>query len=123
MAKIDGVEIRNGSVVFTRAVEEVPSSTKREGNVTINNVGSPGVPAYFEVSFMLNSNFSDGAIKSSNVFHWHCIVPAENSDQSYQKIEDDAARQIAPMLRELADLVEGQVGTPKPPADPEAHEG
>ena len=106
MPKLGDMTIRFGEVRYRKEVEPIPATSETKGNVTINNQGQPGVPEHFEVSFMLNCPFEDAPVDYSNVFHWTVIVLGHGKDTPYSKIEAEAARQIVPMLRDVAQRLE-----------------
>ncbi|MDB5678649.1 hypothetical protein [Sphingomonas bacterium] len=109
MASLIEAEIGYGSIKFIKAIEPTPTTSETEGNVTVKNMGSPGVPAYYDASFMLHAKHDKSGVTFSNIFHWNVIVNAKTIDAPYSEIEGAAALQIAPMLRELADEIEKQV--------------
>lgn len=111
--QVKDARLGNGSITYMREIEPRPETreTSRHGNVTTNiiNQAIEGVPAHYEVTFMLNSTFETEGIQAHNVFHWNCVVVEKNERAPYRSIEDQAARQIAPMLRSLADRIESQM--------------
>jgi hypothetical protein len=109
MANLIDVSFGHGTLRYFSAVDEVPATSKTTGNVTVNNMGSPGSPAYFEVSFMLSADFEEGGMTRTNIFHWNVSVLDMNIKSSYRDVESEAARKIGPMLRQLADSIEKQV--------------
>lgn len=109
MPSVTNARFGYGSIQFVKAVEEVPTSSKTQGNVTINNMGSAGIPAYFEATFMLSSTIEAEGVTRDNIFHWSTILPDRPASTPYLEIEAEAARQLAPSLRELADAIEKEV--------------
>jgi hypothetical protein len=109
MIELNSVSFGNGDVTFIKEVEATPTTSETTGNVTVKNVGHPGVPAYFEVTFMLGCDWQDGPIQFSNFFHLKALVLGKSRESSYLAVEAEAARSLAPMLRMIADDVEGQV--------------
>lgn len=105
MAK-ENVEFGFGSVQYIKEIEEVPATSKVTGNVTINNSGSPGVEGHFLVTFMLTHEDVNCSSSPRNIFHWTTAVFGMSQDASYAEVEAEAARQIAPALRDLATGVE-----------------
>ena len=67
--------IANGTVRFVREVEAVPTTSETTGNVTVNNMGSDGVPAHYLVGFMVSADMAEGSIGGFNAFHIETIVP------------------------------------------------
>lgn len=109
MTELKSVDFAYGSVTFYKKIEAVPTTTKREGNVTINNMGTPEIPSFHEVSYVLTCNFGDGPREFSNTFHWEVRVEDKGRNAPYGEIEAEAARKIAPMLRAVADEIERAV--------------
>lgn len=109
MPQILKVKFGNGSIAYRHKIEETPATSETTGNVTINDAGSPGRPSHFDTSFMLAVEGEEGGLKFSNVFHWNGIVISENQQAPYREIEDAAARQLAPALRAVADLIEQDI--------------
>jgi len=107
--KTTAVGFGYGSVTYRYEIEAVPPSSKTEGNVTINNSGSPGCPAHYEVEPMITVDHDAGGVIFSNTFHWKVVVVGLPKNAPYSEIDAEAARQIAPMLRDAANLIEKQV--------------
>ena len=110
---IKDVSIGHGSVTYFSEIKPRPETkeTKHHGNVTTNviNAAVDGIPAHYGVTFMLNSTFETEGIETQNVFHWNCVVVEPDDLARYRSVEDQGARQIAPMLRSLADQLESQL--------------
>lgn len=109
MAQVKSVTLGHGEVRFFKKVEATPTTTRRNGNVTVKNVGQPGSPAYFEVSYMIFCTIGERDHDYQNIIHCKVRVDEQDGMTPYFEIEDAAARQLAPMLREIADLVDAQV--------------
>ena len=109
MSELKSVEFGCGSVVYVRKIEGRPETIERDGSVTVHNSAIPSRPAHYEVTFMLNSSFEHVGLPISNIFHWSCIVEEQSDRAPYRSVEDKAARQIAPMLRSLADKIEADL--------------
>jgi hypothetical protein len=113
MASIKDFQMGNGSVTFRSEIEPTPETreTSKQGSVVVNTINSAtqGVPAYYEVSFMLNTTIEHDGVVASNIFHWTCLVSEKSDRAQYRSVEDQAARQIAPMLRSLADKIEASL--------------
>lgn len=103
------VEFGFGTVQYISSVAEVPPSTKVDGNVTINNSGSPGSPEHFVVTFMLTYKPGAESPARSNIFHWSEVVTGLDASTPYSRVEAAAARQIAPSLRAVADRIDAMV--------------
>jgi hypothetical protein len=113
MATLENLEFGNGRVTYVSKVDPTPRTERSDtnGNVTINNIteAQPGRPAFYDVTFILTANFENAGVKFSNVFSWECVVPEESDRAQYRSVEDQAAKQIAPMLRTLADQIEADL--------------
>ncbi len=109
MSEIKRVNITNGSITYIAAEEPVPATTRVDGNVTINNAGQPGSPGHFETSFMISVQSEAQGKIVNNVFHWNDIVSIESDGSPYREIEDKAARNLAPMLRAVADQIDREI--------------
>jgi len=99
----------NGSIRFVGKVDEVPPSTTVDGNVTINNSGTPGVPAHFETTTMIQAQIKVSDVTAFSTFHLNDVVLSENADVPYREIEYKAARRLAPMLRAIADQIDQEM--------------
>lgn len=102
-----------GSIAYRIKVEARPEKKKTiAANVNVIEAAVDGSPAHYEATFILNGKFeSANGVSFSNVFHLTCIVPEENDLAQYRAVEDHAARQLAPMLRALADKIEADLPT------------
>lgn len=113
MVKLGEIGFGFGQVSYHQEVEPkaATSETSQQGNVSVNihNKGQPGTPEHYEVTFMLNCKFEDDSIHFSNIFHWTAVVARRGKDTSYSTVEAEAARKIAPMLREVAQRIEDSV--------------
>lgn len=109
MNKVVDAFIENGRIAFFKRVEETKTISETTGNVTINNIGRPAIPAHYEVAFTITADLQDGGIELRNVFQLSCIVLNENDGAQYRKVEDQSARQLAPILRAVADHIEKKV--------------
>lgn len=102
-------KISQGTVQWRPAREAVPvtKETKTEGNVTTNIIsgGQEAEPSCFEVTFFIG--FSHGSVGPDHHDHLHLTVqvPAQDSDQPYSVIEEQAARQLPDVIQALADAV------------------
>ena len=105
------VTIDHAQVVYRPAVDPVPSSTTTTEDGTVISIVNDeiGSPAHFEASFSISAAFSQNGLDFRNFLAWACVVPNEQDDAQFFEVETQAARQIAPMLRALADQVEKQV--------------
>jgi len=105
---IDRVEVQFGAVQYTGEVEAIPATSKTTGNVTVNNMGSPGRAERFDVTFMLICGSGDDSSKE-NIFHWTERLAGLPRDTPYSEVELQAFRQLAPNLRAAADLIDQQI--------------
>jgi hypothetical protein len=109
MIELKQVRYGNGSVRFFAEVEPTPTTSETHGNVTVNNMGKPGSPARYEVTYMISSDFEMEGVEVNNVFHWTVALTGVHRDDPYAGIEAAGARQLAPMLRAVADQIEKEV--------------
>jgi hypothetical protein len=109
MADVTNAFLRNGNIRFVKQVNEIEPTTEKNGNVTTNYSGQPGVPGHFETSFMIRIEMEENGIQFNNVFHWNDIVLSDKDAVPYRDIETIAARNLAPTLRAAADLIEQAV--------------
>lgn len=109
MARLLDVAFPNGEIFYVAKVPEVPATTETKGNVTINNMGSPGVPSYFEVSFRTVATFDHDGVHRDFYLTPSIVISGHSKDSTFREIESKAARSVAPMLRAIADEIEQQV--------------
>ena len=109
MLELKNVRYGNGSVRFFAEVEPTPTTTETRDNITINNMGQPGTPARYEVTYMIATEFEMDGVEIRNTFHWDVALTGVNREDSYVGIEAAGARQLAPMLRAVADQIEKEV--------------
>jgi len=105
--------VTNGTIVFRRAVPSKAESTEttHQNGVTVN-VHSQAVaelPSHYEVVFAVNSMFEQDGIETANFFSLSTCILETSDHAPYREIEDKGARQIAPMLRALADTIEADL--------------
>ncbi|HZW15430.1 MAG TPA: hypothetical protein VFF66_04150 [Brevundimonas sp.] len=106
MAELKDIRWGNGTVRYFSEVEPTPTTSKTTGNVTVNNMGQPGLPAYYEVTYMLSCDFEASGVEITNHVHWTAALTGVGRDAPYGEVEAEGARQIAPMLRSVADQIE-----------------
>src|SRR4051812_28930475 len=125
MATIQKLQIGNGQVAFVTKVDPTPTTSETSGSVTINNIGRPGKPAHYEITFSISVDSLEGRVEGYNTFLWNEIVLDERDDVPYREVEAKAARQIAPMLRAVADQVEKEVAAfdARPQTGPDTEKG
>ena len=109
MPKITSVEFGNGEIRFVGKVDPVPASSKTTGNVTVNNSAQPGVPSHYLTNFMISAELEEKGLTARNVFQWNSVVLSDDQNAPYRAIEDQAVRQIAPLLRAVADEMDKAV--------------
>jgi hypothetical protein len=107
--EIKSVEVGSGSLEYSSEILATKDTSETTGNVTINNVGRPGVPAHFRATFMIAAEFECEGISLRNAFHFDCAVTEKDRNSSYNLVESAAARKLAPMLRLIAAEVEKSV--------------
>lgn len=103
------VEFGYGQVTFNGAIEAVPASEHRDGNVTVRNMATPGRPAHFEVSTMFKVRHEEGGLSVSNTFFLTTFVTGLSKDAPYDEVDAVGARSLASLLRAIAESVETQV--------------
>jgi hypothetical protein len=109
MTALKDAMLGTGDVTYVKKVDAKPETRDSSGGVTVINAPVAGIPAHYNVSFMLDATFDHESLEVRNVFHWNCVV-SETSDRApYRSVEDRAARQVAPMLRALADKIEADL--------------
>lgn len=106
MIELKQVRYGNGSVRFFGQVEPTPTTSETHGNVTVNNMGKPGSPARYEVTYMISCDFEMEGVQLNNTFHWDVALTGVHRDDPYAGIEAEGARQLPPMLRS-APIVSG----------------
>jgi hypothetical protein len=109
MPVLKDVEFGYGAITHCAEIPATPTTTERDGNVTIHNEGSPGVPGHFRYSAMLSADFEEEGVKFHNIFHWETLIVGKPGGTPYAELDADAARHIAPMLRDVAASIEAQV--------------
>jgi hypothetical protein len=119
--------VPNANIEWDNGVEAVPATSKKEGNVTINNMGTPGRPAHFTASF---SMYAKADVEGQEtVMYFTPSIPVSGFDKSapFIEVEDAAVLKLAAFLRAIADDCERQVATfdikTDPPAEEAAEEG
>jgi len=103
---VESVEFGYGSVQFVKEIKPTPEKSDTKGNVTIKTVASPGQQEHFIVTFMLTCAEKEDSNFRANIFHWSEVVTGLPRTTSYGEVEAQAARQIAPNLRQAADAIE-----------------
>lgn len=109
MVDLREVRYGNGSVRFFGEVEPTPATSETRDNITINNMGQPGAPSRYEVTYMISCDFKMGGAEVRNTFHWTVALSGANRDDQYASIEAEGAQQLAPMLRAVAERIEAEV--------------
>ncbi len=113
MPEITDVSLNSGQIQFIKEEAPVPDNVQREGNVTIHNQGRPGRPAYYDTSFLISMDYVEGGITGTNIFSLGTIVVNDQESAPYREVEDQAARALPQMLRDLADRLEKQIANPQ----------
>jgi hypothetical protein len=101
--------VPNAAIVWQNAVDAVPATSETKGNVTVNNMGSPGRPAFFEASFSMYAKVEIGGQQTTMYFTPSIPVHNLPKDASFLRVEDEAVLKLAEMLRAVADDCERQV--------------
>lgn len=95
------VTLYNGQVTHLPAVAAVPTSDGTEA--------TKGLPAVFEVTFMIATEHDVDDRRMPNTFHWQTAIPNMPRDAAYRAIETAAAELLPGQLRQLADALEKEV--------------
>jgi len=109
MTPTTDVEFGYGQVRFNHAIEAIPATEQRDGNVILKNAAIPGQPAYFEISTMISAKHEESGISVSNIFYLNVILSGLAKDTPYAEVDAQAARKLAPLLRDMAESIERQV--------------
>jgi hypothetical protein len=70
----------------------------------------PELPAHYEVTFDIESDFKGEGLTATNVFRWTVVVTGLGPDAPYSEIEGTARRLVPEMLRLLAEDLKRFVG-------------
>jgi hypothetical protein len=103
------VKLGFGHVLCVPAVPETPETHETGDDGVHIHTSSPAQEAYCEVQFMIDCSNKDLSNPISNIFHWTVRLAGDKADVPYSQVEAEAARLVAPMLRDVADRVEKQV--------------
>jgi hypothetical protein len=110
MQQLKSAAIAHGAVTYISAEPAVPDSSETKGKVTVNVVGRAEKPAYWNVYYSIHASFEGGGGPALGTIGWDVRLPVQSAaDAKYSEVEAEAARQIAPMLRAVADAIEKQV--------------
>lgn len=107
--KLTEAIIPNAEIGWVNEIPAVPQSTKVEGNVTINNMGSPGVPSYFDATFSIHAKFEHKGVKQTLLLMPHVPILGETKEVAFGEIEGKALRKLGPMFRAIADDFDRQM--------------
>jgi hypothetical protein len=113
MAKVTRASIGYGSVEYRKEVEAVPKSSKTTGNVTVNNMGSLGLPAHYKVNFYIGFDLQAEEIQENSYVSISVPLVGKSAEASYGEVEASAALQLPSLLRDLAAELEKQIGEKK----------
>lgn len=109
MPAVTEVELHSGQVQFRKEQAPTPPSSSRQGSVTVNVSGSPGSAARFDVSFMVWITCEEQGEDASSTFVLNTFVLSGDDRLPYREVEEQAARQLSPMLRSAADQIDQQI--------------
>lgn len=109
MPRISAVEFENGKVQFNPKRDAIGPTSEIDGEIAIHNYGLPARPAHYQVSFVITFECEERGVRYRDMSHWTCMLLTDDDTLSYREVESRAARQLAPMLRAVADQVEEQV--------------
>ncbi len=110
MAEGKNLDFGFGGLTFHSARDATPDRTEVQGNVTINNKGTPARPAHYIANFNINFDAAADTLIARNNLFLSVVVEGANHDAPYSEVERLAADQLAPLLRQVADMVEAAVG-------------
>ena len=103
------VGFESGQIAYQGTIEPTPATSTTSGNVTVTNTAQPGRPAHYDVSFTIHFETGDSPLQAATIFSVHLRLPGFGRDAPYGQVESLAARQVAPVLRAVADQIEQQV--------------
>ena len=107
MQNLKSATLTFGSVLLIPDQPAQPDQSETRGNLTVNVVGKPGKPPRWMATYTLNCEFESDAGRYTNVLGWTVQLPAENVHEArYFEVEAEGSRQIAPMLRAVANEIE-----------------
>jgi hypothetical protein len=109
MTKLTEAKLGFGSVRCIPARPEVPETREQLDDGTHIHMGSPAREAFCEVDFRIECSYGSEEEGFSNVVLWSVRLAGDKADLPFSEVEAEAARLIAPMLRDVADSVEKQV--------------
>jgi hypothetical protein len=109
MLEVKNCNLGSGSVTYNNEVKSEPEKRQTVGNVTTVSGAIDGIPAHYQVSFFINAALKQNEIEFHNMFSLNCLVEEQSDHATYRSIEDRGARQLAPMLRSLADKIEAEL--------------
>jgi hypothetical protein len=110
MHELKSASIGHGSVTYVPKEPAVPETSETQGHVTVNVAGRPERDAYWTVMYTISARFEAGDGPALGAINWEVRLPtSEPAETRYYEVEAKAARQLAPMLRAVADSIEKQV--------------
>lgn len=101
--------VSNGKIEFINGKDSVPTTSEVQRNTTINRIGTPEVPASFEVEFRVYSTFDVDGRECEPYISITVPVSTKDKKVEFLEIEDQAVAGLAPMLREIADALDKQM--------------
>lgn len=87
----------------------MPTTSEVQGSTTYNTIGTPAVPASFEVEFRVYSSFEVGGRECEPYISITVPVATTNKKVEFLDIEDQAVAALSPMLRQIADALDKQM--------------
>ena len=118
MVFVSDVDLAFGQVTYRGGTVPVPdridSSTAGDVEVNVITPGRRGESEHFEVRFRLACSCEAADIRFQNDFEIVAKVHGLSKDAPYSRIEDEAVRQLAPMLRGAAQRIEEALGAEPP---------
>ena len=108
----------HAEIAFFNEVEPTQETTNKSGNATTINAAQPGDPAHYLTTFRINFELESGGRRVGNYLGITVSVPNGSVRAAYREVEIEAAQQLAPALRAVADQIEAEVeavdGKPEP---------
>lgn len=118
--EVESLVLGYGAVTYRNAEEGKPATSKATGSLTLTTGPVEGVPEHFQVSFRVKYKIASGEMLISNDFYLLTTLTETPHTTPYIEVEHEAAKQLAPMLRLLADEIERQVAASEAQPEPDS---
>jgi len=109
MAEMIEAYLQNGVISRVSGREASPRTEEFRDGITYINEAVEGTPPSFEVDFKIISSFRVGGDTAHPYISISVPVAVESKNTSFRDIEDQAVREVVPILRAVADAVEKQL--------------